>query len=141
MRPTRGRLGSVSRTPRKQSFSRRKFAHVEDQHGVAVAERLDDVSSEVVADRVGVPFGPTHQVSDAVGVGVADLPGVLALDRAEQSEETGPHAIPRHTARKLGSDPTGDRVEFPASITNVLDHDDRTGADHGDPPWVIRWPG
>ena len=117
---------------------------VEDQHGVGVAEGLDDVGPEVVADRVGVPFGAAHQVLDAVGGGVADLlgelPGVLALDRPEQAGEIGAGAVPGLAAREPRPDPASDRVEFTSPITNVLESDDGTDAGHGDPPWAIPWP-
>ena len=82
-----GRLGALLEEP----------GLVEDQDRLGVAEALDDVTPEVVADRVGVPFGPAYEVLDAVGVGVADrlgeLPGVLALDGAEQADEVGPDAV------------------------------------------------
>jgi hypothetical protein len=109
-----------------------------------VAEGLDDVGPEIVADDVGVPFGPAQQILNTVRVGVADLlgelPGVLPLDRAEQSDEVGPDAIPRFAASEPRSDPTSDRVKFTAPITNVLDPDDRTDAGHGDPPWEFPRP-
>ena len=73
-----GRLGALLEEP----------GLVDHQDRVGVAQVLDHVGPQVVADRVGVPFGPAHQVLDAVGVGVADLlgdlPAVLPLHRAEE---------------------------------------------------------
>jgi hypothetical protein len=111
---------------------------VQDQHGVGFAEGLDDVGPEVVADRVGVPFGPAHQVLDAVGVGVADLlgdlPGVLALDRPEQADEVGPDAVAGLAAGGPGPDPSGHLVELLAPLVDVFGADGRADAGHVDPP-------
>jgi hypothetical protein len=97
---------------------------VEDQDGVGIADRLDDVGSQVVADRVAIPFGPAHQVRDAVGVGVADrlgdLPGVLPRDRPEQADEVGPDAVTRLAAAEPLSDPSGHLVELLAPFTDLF---------------------
>ena len=64
-----------------------------------MAEVLGDVGNQVVAERVRIPLGPREQVLDAVGPLVADvlgqLPGVLALDGAEEAAEVRPGSSPR----------------------------------------------
>ena len=52
------------------------------------------------------------------------LPGVLPLDWPEQTDQIGPHAIPCLTSWESRTDPTGDRVEFPSPIPNILEPDD-----------------
>jgi hypothetical protein len=111
---------------------------VEDQHGVGVAERPDNVSPQVVADRVGVPVGPAHQVLDAVGVGVADLlgelPGVLPLDRPEQPGQVGPDAVAGLAAGEPRPDPSGHLVELLPPLEDVFGADGGAGAGHDNPP-------
>jgi hypothetical protein len=47
---------------------------VDDQHRLRVAQVLDHIVADVIADRIVVPHRPRHQVLHAVGAG---LPGVL----------------------------------------------------------------
>ena len=114
---------------------------VEDQDGVGIAEGLDDVGPQVVADRVGVPVGPAQQVLDAVGVVVADLlgqlPGVLALHRAQQADEVGPDAVAGLAAGEPGPDPPGDLVELLPPVADLFRTDDGADTGHGDPPRVF----
>ena len=114
---------------------------VEDQGDVRVAERLDDVGAEVVADRAGVPFGPAHEVLDAVGVGVADLlgdlPGVLPLDRPEQADEVGADPVAGLAPRGSRPDPAGHPVELLAPFADVFGAYGGADAGHVDPPWVF----
>ena len=118
---------------------------VEDQDRVGVAEVLDDIGPQVVADRVGVPVGAAHEVLDAVGVGVADplgdLPGVLPLHRAEEPGEVGPDAVAGLAAGEAGPDPPGQLVELLPPFADVFELDGGSGAGHGDPPWAIPGPG
>ena len=89
---------------------------VEDQHGLVVAEGLDGVGVQVVADLVGLPVGAAQQMLDGVEALVAnllgELPGVLALDRREQAQEIGPNPSTGFTAGESPCDPLDDRFEL-----------------------------
>ncbi len=69
-----------------------KTGLIDQQHGIALTQRLNDVISEVVAHRVGIPARSVEQVLHAVGAGVlcrfGQLLAVFALQGAEQ-----PHQI------------------------------------------------
>jgi hypothetical protein len=71
---------------------------VDDQHRLGVAQVLDEVGADVVADGVLVPDGPGKQVLHPVGGGVAgvlgDRPAILAWQVGEQAtrERPGPPA-------------------------------------------------
>ena len=56
---------------------------IEDQYRVRVAEGVDDVVTQIVADRFGVPFRPRQQMLQPVGGGIAavlgDRPAILAV--------------------------------------------------------------
>jgi hypothetical protein len=83
---------------------------VKDQDGVGIAERIDDIIPEIVADRLGIPVGPAHEVLNAIGVSVADLlgdlPGILPLDEPQQADEIGPRALARLAYERTARDRT-----------------------------------
>jgi hypothetical protein len=58
---------------------------------------LDDVASQVVADRVGIPAGMPQEPLKVVRRGIADglgkLPRVLALDAIERAAEVSLSAL------------------------------------------------
>jgi hypothetical protein len=61
---------------------------VDDQHRLGIAQVLDQVPTEVVADPVVVPHRPTQQVLQPIGAGVpgvlGDRPAVLARQVRQQ---------------------------------------------------------
>ena len=130
-----GGAGVLARDPGGVGPLLEEAGLVEDQDGVGVAEGLDDVGPQVVADLVGVPVGPAQQVLDAVGGVVADLlgelPGVLALHRGEQADEVGPDAVAGLAAGEPRPDPSGDRVELLPPVADVFGADGGAGAGHG----------
>jgi hypothetical protein len=71
---------------------------VDDQHRLGVAQVLDHVSAEVIADPVVVPDRPTQQVLHPIGAGIpsvlGDRPAVLMWQVGQESEDerTGPPA-------------------------------------------------
>ncbi len=56
---------------------------IEDQDGVEVAEGVNNIVTQVVTDRVSVPFRPRQQMLQAVGGGIATVlgnrPAILAV--------------------------------------------------------------
>ena len=64
-----------------------KTGLVQDEYRPGVTEGADNVLPQVIPDRVGVPFGTTHQVLQPVEIRIPDLlpnlPGVFALDRTK----------------------------------------------------------
>jgi hypothetical protein len=60
---------------------------IHHQDRLRVAQVLDHVRPQVVADRLGIPVGAPQQMLQGVGRPIPDrlgqLPAVLALDRAE----------------------------------------------------------
>ena len=97
------------------------LVHDEDA-GRLVAEVLDDVVPEVVADAVGVPGGGAQQALHPPGPGLADrlreLPAVLALDPLQQAGQVAPGPFPRFGAGEAAADP---RVQLRPSVRAPLD--------------------
>jgi hypothetical protein len=97
---------------------------VEDQHRLRVAERLDQVGAEVIADPVVVPHRTAQQVLHPIRGGVAgvlgDRPAVLARQVGQQPvhERPGPPAWlhPREPAR----DPAQQLLQPPPAIGQGL---------------------
>ena len=90
-----------------------KAGLVEHQHGVGIAQMLDDIGPQIVADGIGVPAHAAQEVLHAVGGrvagGLGQLPAVLALERREQALQIGPGAAARFDAAEPGSNP-GDEI-------------------------------
>ena len=130
--------GVLPRHPRGVGPLLEEAGLVEDQDGVGVAEGLDDVGPQVVADLLGVPVGPAQQVLDAVGGGLADLlgelPGVLALHWGQEADEISPDTVAGLAAGEPRPDPVGDDYELLPPVADVFGGDDGAGAGHGDPP-------
>ena len=56
--------------PRRRGALLQVTGLVDDQDRTRVAERVDDVVTQIVADRVGVPAGPRQQMLQPVGSGM-----------------------------------------------------------------------
>ena len=137
--PTGG-AGVLTSDPRGMLALLEESGLIENQDGLVIAEGLNRVDSQVIADLVGIPVGATQEVLDGVGTVVADLlgelPGVLALDRTEQADKIGPDSTSGFAASESRGDPLGDRVELLAPGVDILETDGGCSIGHGDPPWV-----
>jgi hypothetical protein len=97
---------------------------VDDQHGVRLAEVLDQVGAEVVADAVLVPDRPGQQVLHPVRAGVAGVlgerPAVLARQVGQQPAHERPGSPARLHPRKPARDPAQQLVQscLPAGRIN-----------------------
>jgi hypothetical protein len=84
-----GRAGVLALHPGRAVTLLDEAGLIHHQHRVRVAQVLDDIVAQVVADPVGVPPGAVEQPLHAVGDQLAGLlgqpPAVLALDLAEQA--------------------------------------------------------
>ena len=67
---------------------------VDHQDRAGVAEGVDDVVTQIIADRVGVPFRPRQQVLQPVGGGIAavlgDRPAILAVQARDHPSINSP---------------------------------------------------
>ena len=90
-----------------------KAGLVEHQHGVRIAEMLDDIGAQVIAHGVGIPVHAGEEILHAIGAGIAggfrQVPAVLALERREQALQIGPGAAAWFDAAEPGSNP-GDEI-------------------------------
>ena len=93
-----GGAGVLALHPHRLAALLKVAGLVNDQHCRGVAERLDQVGTEVIAHSVVVPHRPTQQVLHPIWVGV---PGVLG-DR------------PAVLARQVGQQPVHERPGSPA---------------------------
>jgi hypothetical protein len=88
---------------------------VYDQDGLGVGEGFQDVPPEVVAYAVCVPVGGADQALHAVGgqlTGVlGELPGVLALEWAQESAEVSEGAPAGLGSGEAGSDAAVEGLE------------------------------
>ena len=89
---------------------------VKDQDRAGVAEGVDDIVAQIVADRLGVPFRPRQQVLQPVRGGIAavfgDRPAILAVQaRDHPSHQLGGMAQ-RFVAGKTRRDPVDHRREL-----------------------------
>jgi hypothetical protein len=88
---------------------------VQHQHRVRVAEVLDHVGPQVVADRLGFPAHPAqevlHPVRRAVARGFRQLPAVLAPQGRQQPAQVGQRPAPRLDPREPRREPRRQPVE------------------------------
>jgi hypothetical protein len=88
---------------------------VDDQHRLRVAEVLDHIVTDVVADRVFIPHRSGEQVLHAVRVGVAgvlgDRPAVLAGQIGQQPDHERPGAPAWLDPSEPARDPAQQRVK------------------------------
>ena len=63
---------------------------VDDQDRAGVTEGVDDVVTQIITDRIGVPSGPRQQMLQPVGSGIAavlgDRPAILAVQTRDHPE-------------------------------------------------------
>ena len=112
---------------------------IHDEHaGGGIAEMVDDVVPEVIADALGVPGGGVQETLHPMRPGLADrlceLPPVLALDALQQAGQVAPRPLPRFGARKAVSDP---RVQLLPGLRAPLDRaqSESAGPFHDPLPW------
>jgi hypothetical protein len=90
---------------------------VQHQHRIRVAQVLDDVGAQVVADRVGVPAHAREEVLHAVrrrvAGGLGQLPAVLALQGRQQPAQVGQGPPPRLGPGEARRDPRRQGVQLP----------------------------
>jgi hypothetical protein len=98
---------------------------VHHQHRLVLAQVLDHVVAEVVADLVVVPHRPGEQVLHPVGVGVAGVlgerPAVLARQIGQQATHERPGPPPKVRPPKPAGDPAQQLVQqrLPAGGVHV----------------------
>ena len=93
-----------------------KSGLIEHQHGLLIAEVLDDVGAQIIAHEIGVPAHAGKKVLYAVGRAVAgrfgQLPAVLALDGGQQPAQISDSALARLAPAKPRRQPGGQRLEL-----------------------------
>jgi hypothetical protein len=82
-----------------------KAGFVNDPDSIRMAEMLDDIGLEVIADLLGIPVSSGEEALDAIGRGVADvfgdLPAILAFKGADESAEIVVGLLARFSAEKV----------------------------------------
>jgi hypothetical protein len=90
---------------------------VQHQHGAGIAEVLDHVGPQVVADRVGVPPHPAeevpHPVRRAVARRLGQLPAVLAFHGGEETAQGRQRAPARLDPPEPRPEPPHQLIEGP----------------------------
>lgn len=77
---------------------------------------LGDRLCPVIADGVGIPPGPSQEVLNAIGCGVAnlfgELPSVVASGVSEEDADIVNGPFPGFAAGEVGDQSIGDAIEF-----------------------------
>jgi hypothetical protein len=88
---------------------------IHDQHAGVVAQLLDHIGSQIIADRVGLPLSGIEQALHATRMWLAELfrqlPAVLALHRSQEALQVPPRPLPDLRAAEPRSEPRMQPVE------------------------------
>ena len=99
------------------------FVHY--QHRGGVAQVLDHVAAQVVADQIRIPVGgghePLHAVWGALAGVLGQLPAVLARYVAEQAAQVGQRPLARLGADKPPCDPGVQGIQPSRPCLDFLD--------------------
>jgi hypothetical protein len=98
---------------------------IQHQHRPRIAQVLDDVGPQVVADPIGVPTHPTEEILHPVGRGIpggfGQLPTVLALDRRQQPTQVGQRTAPRLDPAEARRDPSAQPLQLRSPGSRILE--------------------
>jgi hypothetical protein len=96
---------------------------IDDQHRILVAEVLDDVALEIIANLVSVPVSGSEQALDAIGSGgtemFGDLPAILAFNWADEGTKVVEGELARFGAHKVPGNVLIERGETDSPAANL----------------------
>src|SRR6266540_2350870 len=88
----------------------KKAGFVKHTHRSGICQIVDHIRLQAVAQRIGVPVGPTKQVLKAIGLRIAtdlgQLPAILAFGWAQQSAQIGQSTFLRVRTGKERTNPS-----------------------------------